>query len=270
MVERLPATDFRAARMMLEDDDYALPGTPTSPTDQISSETWHEIMDLPDDIAVAISDHHGSEFEYLNALWGEWLESMDSGKDGLGEAMLDASDCFQSSTFDFLHGYYRSAISGLRSAPELTAVGVLGNLVPDNVVYLKWKGGLADLAFPACRRTLQRRLRNNYAGLLEHDGWALAAYYQMCGYTHSRPKSSDGDLWQSNGPVYNATAISQVTDFQLSTYACCYLLIRIGRPQFRLGKESRALFETVEFSRSVDARRSYAELYALTNEGTEP
>jgi hypothetical protein len=261
MVKPLPSTDFRAVRMMLEPDDFALPGETVPPTDLIRQDTWHEIMDLPDHVAVEISDHHGGAFSLLQALWGEWLEAMSGEHDALFETMLDAADCLQSSTFDFLHGYFRSSISNLRSALELIAVGVLGNVCPDDEVYLLWKDGSADLAFPASRRRLHRRLKKGYAGLLLHDGWAIKQYYEMCGYAHSRPRTSDGDLWNSNGPVYNGEAISKVMGMQLFTYASCYLLVRIGRPRFVIPPESAALFERHEFPWCADVRGAYAELY---------
>jgi hypothetical protein len=247
--------------MMLEPHEYATGGEMVPPTNLIPPEIWHGVMDLPDDVAIRISDHHGTKFEFLYALWGEWLEAIGDEHDNLFDAMLDAADCFQSSTFDFLHGYYRSSISNLRSALELIAVGVLGNVCPDDEVYLRWKTGSADLAFPACRRRLQRRVKRGFSGLLDHDGWAIRHYYRMCGYAHSRPKSSDGDLWESNGPVYNGEAIVRVMSMQLCTYACCYLLTRIGRPQFLLPSESATLFQLHDFPWCADACRTYAELY---------
>jgi hypothetical protein len=39
MVKPLPATDFRAARMMLEPEDYALLGPRVPPTDLIAHDT---------------------------------------------------------------------------------------------------------------------------------------------------------------------------------------------------------------------------------------
>jgi hypothetical protein len=46
-------------------------------------------------------------------------------QDELFSGMLDAVACFEASTFDSLHGYYRSAFSNLRSALELVAIGSL-------------------------------------------------------------------------------------------------------------------------------------------------
>jgi hypothetical protein len=70
---------------------------------------------------------------------GDLLEAIGDEQDELFAGMLDAVDCFQASTFDSLHGYYRSALSNLRSALELVAIGSLGNLSPNDSDYLRWK-----------------------------------------------------------------------------------------------------------------------------------
>jgi hypothetical protein len=49
---------------------------------------------------------------------------------------------------------------------------------------------------------------------------------------------------------------------QLFTYACCYLMIKIGRPKSPMPTESAALFEIENYSWCADACRTYAELYA--------
>jgi hypothetical protein len=89
-------------------------------------------MHLPDDVAITTSNHHGSQLSDLYTLWGGWVEAIGDREDELFAAMLDAADCFQSSTFDSLHGYCRSALSNLRSALELVAIGTLGNLSPND------------------------------------------------------------------------------------------------------------------------------------------
>ena len=57
MVKALSLTDFRAIRHVLEPGDFALGDEELDPppTDQLDPNTWHGIMDLPDDVAVRIS-----------------------------------------------------------------------------------------------------------------------------------------------------------------------------------------------------------------------
>jgi hypothetical protein len=58
---------------------------------------------------------------------GDWLTATGfEEQDALFTPMVDAVDCFQSSTFDSFHGYYRSALSNLRTVLELIAIGLLG------------------------------------------------------------------------------------------------------------------------------------------------
>lgn len=61
MTKELSQSDFRAVRIVLEPEDFALgadePDPP--PSDLIAEKTWHGIMDLPDDVAIRTSDHNG-------------------------------------------------------------------------------------------------------------------------------------------------------------------------------------------------------------------
>ena len=179
-------------------------------------------------------------------LWGDWLKAMgDNHEEELFSAMLDASDCFQSSTFDSLHGYYRSALANLRSAFELVAIGTLGNLAPNDDVYLRWKKNEGDLAFPSCRKRLGHAVKEPVRTLLfKQNGWMEGLYRKLCGYAHSRPDSSDGQIWESNRPVYVTAAAKLVFKLQVSTYATCYVLTKVGRPSFVLPKNSEFIFET--------------------------
>ena len=111
-------------RTLLPDEAFALVNGPRpGPTDLVAGDVWNGIMHLPDDVAITTSNHHGSQLAFLYSLWGDWLEAMGDEHDELFTGMLDAADCFQSSTFDSLHGYYRSALANLRSALELVAIG---------------------------------------------------------------------------------------------------------------------------------------------------
>jgi hypothetical protein len=120
-----------------------------APAPLIQSEgVWNGIMHLPGDVALTTSNHHGQQLATLYTLWEDWIEARgDKNDEAMFEAMLDASDCFQSNTFDALHGY-RSALSNLRSALELTAIGTLGNLAPMNGAYLRWKNKGERSPFP--------------------------------------------------------------------------------------------------------------------------
>ena len=249
-------------RTLLPDEAFALVNGPRpGPTDLVAGDVWNGIMHLPDDVAITTSNHHGSQLAFLYSLWGDWLEAMGDEHDELFTGMLDAADCFQSSTFDSLHGYYRSALANLRSAVELVAIGALGNLSSNDEVYLRWKKNEGDLAFPSCRKRLNGAVKEPVRTLLfKQNGWMEGLYYKLCGYAHSRPDSSVGEMWRSNGPIYVGAAFSLVFELQASTYAACYVLTKVGRPGFALPEASEFLFKTPGLLWSDDIASSYRDL----------
>jgi hypothetical protein len=220
-------------------------------------------MHLPDDVAMRTSDHHGTQLTDIYSLWGDWIEANgDDYDEPLFAAMLDAVDCFQSSTFDALHGYYRSALSNLRSALELVAIGALGDLAPTNDAYLRWQSSGATLSFPDCRQRL-RRLSPEPASMLlfKQAGWMEALYYDLCAYAHSRPDATDGAMWESNGPVYATAAFMRVYGKQLATYAACFHMVKVGRPAFILPKSSEFIF--LPPIATPEGERMYRQLFGV-------
>ena len=219
-------------------------------------------MHLPDDVAITTSNHHGSQLAALYSLWADLLEAIGDDQDELFAGMLDAVDCFRASTFDSLHGYYRSALSNLRSALELVAIGSLGNLSPNDRDYLRWKKqNVGSLPFSSAMKKL-RGDAPRQALIFTPNGWLGALYQELCAYTHSRPDSSDGEMWRSNGPIYVRAVFNLVFQLQASTYAACYVLTKVGRPGFALPKASEFLFETPKLLWSDDIASSYHTLCA--------
>lgn len=247
MAKETSFIDFRASRTLMPDDAFLLvSGKRPGPTDPVDEHVWSGIMNLPDDVALTTSNHHGTQLAVLYSLWGDWLEAIGDDHDELFGGMLDAADCFQASTFDLLHGYYRSALSNLRSGVELVAIGALGMLRPNDPDYLRWKRQkVGSLPFS----TVMKRLRNITKGtvansVFQSNGWTETFYAQLCAYTHSRPDASDGEIWMSNGPIYVPKAVELVFKLQVSAYAACYVLGRVGRPKLVLPKSSEFLFTT--------------------------
>jgi hypothetical protein len=116
--------------------------------------------------------------------------------------------------------------------------------MPDDAVYLRWKAGGADLAFPSCRKRLHNALAGKpIAPFLKARGWPERLYYDLCKFTHSRPDASDGALWESNGPVYKGSTIRLTFEMTLCVYAVAYLLAKIGRPSLTVPDGSTVVFE---------------------------
>lgn len=261
-----PISDFRTKRALLPDEVFLLvSGKRPGPTDLIAEDIWNGIVHLPDDVALTTSNHHGTQLATLYALWGDWLEAIGDKHDDLFAGMLDAADCFQASTFNSLHGYYRSALSNLRSALELVAIGALGNLSPADKDYLRWKKqNIGSLPFASCLRKLRgATVPAVRASVLKPNGWLDDLYEGLCAYAHSRPDASDGEMWRSNGPIYVVAAFNHVHELQISTYAACYILTKIGRPGFILPTASEFLFKKPDLLWRDDIAPSYRALCAI-------
>jgi hypothetical protein len=267
MTKPLPGTDFRAMRHILEPHDFAL-GTEADdplPTDRIDSDTWAGIMNLPDDVAVRVSDHNGTRLRLLYSLWGDWVSSVSDDPDHPDElfnCMLDAADCFQCANFDLLHGFYRAAISNLRTALELVMIGTLGNLRPADQRFMRWKQGDDVIGFTHCRDQLSAiRKGQSVEWLFAKNNFLAATYRELCRFTHARPDASDGALWASDGPVYNSAAILKTFMSSLDVYSISYLLVKIARPKFSLPEDSRILFELEWLPNHKESLRASQHLF---------
>ncbi|KTD25765.1 hypothetical protein [Legionella maceachernii] len=249
MTKPLPNNDFRATRYILEPDEFALSNDSPDPStsDKIDSSTWSGIVDLPDDVAIRTSDHHGTNIRNLYTLWGDWLNSLGKlrNHDELFSCMLDASDCFQCATFELLHGFYRSSISNLRTGLELVMIGTFGNLYPTNINYIEWKNDSYELGYSYCRKKLEKKYENQKIEWMFKDGALLhLTYKELCKYTHSRPNASDAALWSSNGPIYDKDAFAKTYEFFLLVYSVAYLLVKVARPNFSKPKRCKILFKS--------------------------
>ncbi len=265
MSKRLPLSDFRAVRYKLEPDDFAIcEGQDIAPTNLIDKETWAGITHLPDDVAIRISDHNGHRLALLHSLWSDWITATGDPEkpDELFSCMLDAGDAFQCANFLFLHGYYRAAMAELRVALELVMIGAYGNLKPHDRDYVVWKNSSSELGFACFRRRMHGMLRGDQCKwLVADEEFPDKTFRQLCNFTHSRPNSSDGALWESNGPVYAQEAVMLTFFTALSVYAICYLLIRISRPHFALPPDSRILFEEDWVPNRGGIARAFEQLY---------
>lgn len=261
MAKALPLNDFRARRFILEEDDYGLIAeAEPEPYDVVDRETWRSIQALPEEVSVFTSDLHGSLLKRQHQTWAGWIDRvcrwMDKSRRRpampLGHAMLDTADEFQAATFALLHGYYRQAIGGLRTALELMAVGARYQSDPKNAKYLRWKDGIGDLGFGKMRDELSclRRL----VGLNEHlqsrgmrrfahksdphsrsrspsNSWMGHLYDFLCRYAHGRPDFNHVALWGgSNGPVYDETGIKTADDLYRRTAFTCWALASLAAP----------------------------------------
>jgi hypothetical protein len=265
MSKEMPLSDFRAIRHKLEPHEFAISeGQDIPPTNLVDEKTWAGITHLPDDVAIRTSDHNGHRLELLYSLWGDWITATGDPErpDELFSCMLDAGDAFQCANFLFLHGYYRSAMAELRVVLELVIIGAYGNLMPSDPDYIVWKMSGSELGFTRFRKRMHAMLRSDQCKwLLADEEFPHKAFQQLCNFTHSRPNSSDGALWKSNGPVYSHEAAMLTFFTILSVYAICYLVVRMARPTFALPPDSRILFEEEWMLNRPGLATAFEQLY---------
>ena len=265
MSKRLPLCDFRAVRHKLEPHEFAISeGQDITPTHLIDEEIWAGITHLPDDVAIRTSDHNGHRLALLYNLWSDWISATGDPEkpDELFTCMLDAGDAFQCANFLFLHGYYRAAMAQLRVALELVMIGAYGNLKPADPDYVVWKANGSELGFTRFRKRMHGMLRaDRCKWFVADEEFPNKTFRQLCNFTHSRPDSSDGALWESNGPVYAHEAAMLTFFMTVSVYAICYLLVRIARRGFALPPDSRIIFEEDWVPNQKGISKAYEELY---------
>jgi hypothetical protein len=266
MTKKLPLEDFRAVRSKLEPHEFAVSkGQDAPPSDLVDVDVWDGIMHLPEDVSIRISDHNGVRLAMLYQLWGDWIEAIGDPDvpDEIFNCLLEAADCFKGATFNFLHGFYRTALAELRTALELVMIGAYGNLYPADEGYQQWKAGQSEMfGFTRCRKRLLGNLRKGQAKWMFEDDAPLAATYQkLCNYTHARPDAGYGALWESNGPVYKNEAIRLTFVSSLSVQALCYLLVRLARPRAVVPAGSELVFELDWMPDHEALVRGYTDLF---------
>ena len=106
MPNPLPADDFRSVRIVLEDEDFALPPKNPNhlPRDLIERNVWNSIVILPDDVSVRTSNEYGQLLKGMDRCWDAWIESLAMRKDPIESAILDTADEFHAGTYNSLHG----------------------------------------------------------------------------------------------------------------------------------------------------------------------
>jgi hypothetical protein len=267
MVRKLPATDFRARRMVLEPDDFALTdGEPEpAPTDLVDQTLWHDIMDIADDVAIRTTSHQGSRIAFLYELWGAWLEVMPT-ECIVGYAMLDCADDFAACILSLLHGFYKQAVGTLRSALETMVFACLCEITGDHHAWRSWEKGKRKIEFRRDRHnlrkttpitTLEDRAKANTGRTMFADksgrdpgGWSTSLHSHLSNFVHARGNLSNGRIWRSNGPVYSAQGMRIGYHSFLETYVLLLLLAKIAQPSLALHRDANILF-------SYDNRRRY-------------
>lgn len=272
----LPMSDFRARRFMLEKKDFAVAsGKYAGPVDLISKATWNSIVVLPDDVSIRTSDKYGSQLETIwdhCTMWGRVVLAVQAlGKDPRESptaiAACDAGDEFQAATYCALVGYYRVAFSCLRNILEQVTIGIQLEANRDAQDFTDWRNGEDRIKFGWAADVLPRV--PDIANLEHHlhtavndslfgknpRGLARRLFAEFSKYTHGASGFADGNMRESNGPIFLAKTFLEWCVAALKTYAICLHQFKIvhpgldglpyGPPQAKLDEFRRAVIADI-------------------------
>lgn len=239
MSRKMPTSDFRAVRTLLEASDFAhAPGPPVRPLkDLVDKESWQNIQTLPETVAIFTSNDHGADLRLVVHLWGEWVSFLPLQRSAIHRASLVTTDELQASIFNSLHGFYRVAADTLRSVIEQMTIATYCELGGDAEKTKAWLGGTESLAFGKACDSLQslyskgplRRIFQQDDGKNE-AGWTRRLHSALSEYSHGRPGFDAAHMWEgSNGPIYVKSAFLWNLKMWLFTYATCVLLLKLVR-----------------------------------------
>ncbi len=253
-MKTLPASDFRAKRLMLEKKDFAAAsGRYAGPTNLISRRTWKSIVALPDDVSVRTSDKYGSQLEQMWEYWRTWgrvvlgVQALTSEptESPTAVAASDAADEFQAATYCALVGYYRVAFSCLRNVLEQMTIGARLAISSDPKSFADWRNGEDTIKFGWAADTLpkspevvalERHLKAATADSLfaqAPKGLARRLFVQLSKYTHGAAGFTDADSRKSNGPIFVAETFLDWCVAALKTYAIALHELRLAHAQLK-------------------------------------
>lgn len=262
----LPEGDFRRGRVLLPPEAFALAEGPDPPIDDlVSKQVWNHLIQLADDVALRTTNWQGSTTDLINRISAQWLFAVPIepiGAPFAPEPALLTSEEFQALEFIALHGYYRQALGCLRNALETMTHAARYAASGQALEFWRWRKGDLEPKFGSSRASLllskaggeieQAVAPGSVFGTLERHGWLAGLYRRLCSYAHSQGGSNNADFWESNGPVYAATAYELVLDELRETVAACYVLFKVCWPEFALPRDLDDLLDRPALSNWPD------------------
>jgi hypothetical protein len=253
----LPDGDFRRLRRYLapwlfasESDDRDVRYPP--PTDLVPEDAWDHIMILPTDVALKSSSYEGTAISRLSQLHTDWIFSWPDVGDApfVEEAALLAGEEFDALVFNALHGWYRQALGCLRNALETMTIASAFSVRNEEARFRRWRAGTLEVKFGNARdwlrdsRSGQQVDADAAPGSVFGQGataWVNDRYARLCAYAHSQAGYNNADFWESNGPIFVPSTLNVVESEFRETLALCYLLLRLGWPNYKIGQGQPAL-----------------------------
>jgi hypothetical protein len=210
---------------------------------------------LTDDVSLRTSDHHGTVLSRALRVWGDWLTLLldvqslvtDPASDPLAVAAMGAAEEFQASISLALTGFYRQALGTLRAVLESLLAALEFSVRDDPAAVAAWLEGSHEGRFWATR--VRRRLsrlepfasfHTEEDSLFAEPGWFAWLYDLLCAFVHGRPAhtvaagdridTTNGGLWNSNGPLYVAGVFNMWARLFFNTMLMSALMVGLARP----------------------------------------
>jgi len=242
--------------MRLPPESFAIaPEVDEPPTDPIDAQTWRGLVWLTDDVSLRTSEHHGTVLQHAYAVWGDWISlvldvqalAANPAVDPLAVAAMGAGEEFQASISLALTGFYRQAIGTLRAVLESMLAALDLSVRNEPAAVSAWLEGAHDGMFWTSR--VRRRLSNlepfsqfrtEEDSLFADAGWFAWLYEVLCAFVHGRPahtnaagrriETTNGGLWQSNGPIYVDDVFDMWARLFFNTMLISALMAGLSRP----------------------------------------
>jgi hypothetical protein len=238
---------------LLPDEDFALVDEGEDPPpSMIPEEAWRGLMALPDDVVLRTTGHKGPLAEHCWDIFDECVKVIPVARaeeSFVFEATMDMTDAFQAASFSALHGYYRQATGSLRGALEVVVAAARFSLDddraslnafrygPDPAPFFRFTGDLDRVASHPRSQELanamgSRPLLVGRAGT--RAGWAWDLYQLLSRYLHTMPGATDGEIWNSNGPIWKPEAFVLYIGLLREAFAVSLLVCNLADPDLRL------------------------------------
>ena len=248
---------YRERRAYLADHVFMnVPGAGKSPDDLLGEEEWAHFTHLATDVLLRTTDYLGSMIDDMLTQSYAWLSALPLTDDPnsapfVFDAHLEVHDEFEAAPFIAAHGWYRQATSALRNALEVMTHAVRFGVRNDSAGFQAWRSGSVEppkfgnsvdlIGQSSAVARIDASLGG--AGIFgaKPSGVLRALYTDVCRYAHSRPGSTNADIWQSNGPVFIGRAFTQFWLDFCDVLLMCYVLLKIGYPTLDLPETAEGI-----------------------------
>lgn len=194
--------------------------------------------------------------------------------------LFAAYEDMDASIYNALTGHYRVAFAALRNVVENQAIGLHLELSSDSVRFQSWLAGNDELKFGwAADNAPQNKAVSDLETYLaaaiadnlfrqkaggNSGGFTRRLFGKLSKFTHGGPGFTDGDMWESNGPVFVPTAFIDWAIAFIQVYAFCLIACRLAQAKLHnLGQWSEMSLEQLfnQASRRLNVKDDGAKLF---------